>query len=77
MKMKIKKTINLNNRIKDELPFSSNEILDIFKIVDTILSDEDKEKEVWTSLCSWHEPISLEQMEQLHKKINIFLQQKS
>lgn len=76
MKLKIKKNININKPIKEELPFSESEIFNILKIVDIVLSDEEKEKEIW-GLCDWHEPIPFEQLEELHRKINIFLQQKS
>lgn len=77
MKLAIKKSINLNNSIKKELPFSEEEIFNILKIVDAALADEKIEEEVSNWLNILHEPISHLDLENLHKKVNIFLQEKS
>lgn len=59
---------------KEELPFSSEEIIDILRIVDVALAHENTEKEVQNWLGILHEPIETEKLEDLHKKVNIFLQ---
>ncbi len=72
-----KQSINLNNSIKKELPFSENDILNILKIVDVALADEKIEKEIQNWMENLHESISFEELESLHKKVNIFLQTKN
>lgn len=71
-----KKSINLNNSIKKELPFSEDDILNILKIVDVALADEKIEKEVHNWMKNLYESVSFEELESLHKKVNIFLQTK-
>jgi hypothetical protein len=58
----------------ENLPFSENEILNILRIADVALADENLEKEVCNWLNVLHEPIALENLEDLHKKVNIYLQ---
>jgi hypothetical protein len=71
----MKATANFKKSLtKSELPFSEIEILNILRIVDVALAEEDLEKEVCNWLNVLHEPIALENLEDLHKKVNIFLQ---
>lgn len=71
-----KKSINLNGSVKKELPFSESDILNILKIVDVALADEKVEKEVQNLMENLYESISFEELEDLHRKVNIFLQTK-
>lgn len=72
-KIKGKGIINLNNTVKSELPFTEGELLNILKIVDAALADEHIEQEV----CNWinilHEEVNFDELEDLHKKVNLFL----
>jgi hypothetical protein len=73
-KIKLKKKINLNNCIKNELPFTEKDILNILKIVDVALADEKIESEIHDWIGVIYEPIRTEELEELHKKVNFFLQ---
>lgn len=76
-KIKAKNQINLNNSVRSELPFSQKELLNIFKIVDAALADEKIEHEIYDWLNLMHDDVSLEELESLHRKINLFLQGKN
>lgn len=73
-KIKLKKNININNPIKSELPFTEKDILNILKVVDVALGDEKIESEVADWIGVIYDPIKSEELEQLHKKVNFFLQ---
>lgn len=72
-KTKINNQLNIENPVKTELPFTEKELFNILKIVDVALADEKTETEVrdWMKLI--YEPLSQEEIEELHRKVHFFL----
>lgn len=65
--------INLNESIKNELPFTSDELLNILKIIDVALADENIETEVRDWMKLLYDPIDSDYLEKLHKKVHFYL----
>jgi hypothetical protein len=76
IKIKKKNHINLNNTVKSELPFTEKEILNILRIVDAALADEKIESEIRDWLNVLHDKVSFDDLDNLHKKVSLFLNEK-
>lgn len=65
--------IDLSKPIENELPFTSDELLNIFKIIDVALADEKIESEIKDWMKLLYNPISSDSLESLHKKVHFYL----
>lgn len=72
-KTKINNKLNIENPVKTELPFTEKELFNILKIVDVALADEKTEAEVHDWMKIIYEPMSSEEIEELHRKVHFFL----
>lgn len=72
-KTKINNKLNINNPVKSELPFTEKELFNILKIVDVALADEKTESEILDWMKLLHEPMSSDEIEELHRKVHFYL----
>jgi hypothetical protein len=70
---KINNKLNVNNPVKSELPFTERDILNILKIVDVALADEKTESEIRDWMKLLYEPMSSDEIEELHRKVHFYL----